>query len=86
MSDIRWLRGCGVGLARWAGSPRGRWTLDPIARTIAVRMVPISWSHMQCPKTKLKEARKVAKVAVAQQAPAAAAQQQTAAAGKPAGP
>lgn len=26
-------------------------------------MVPISWTEMQCPRTKLKELRKVAKVA-----------------------
>lgn len=40
----------GVVIATAEGSPQG------------VNMIPISWSEMQCPKTLVKEPRKVARV------------------------
>ncbi|CAG5014075.1 unnamed protein product [Parnassius apollo] len=56
MTEIHWYHlstaenELGVVIATAAGSPQG------------VSMVPISWSEMQCPKTLVKEPRKVARV------------------------
>lgn len=56
MTEIHWYHlstaenELGVVIATAEGSPQG------------VAMVPISWSEMQCPKTLVKEPRKVARV------------------------
>lgn len=56
MTEIHWYQlstaenELGVVIATAEGSPQG------------VSMVPISWSEMQCPKTLVKEPRKVARV------------------------
>ncbi|KAJ0170761.1 hypothetical protein K1T71_013533 [Dendrolimus kikuchii] len=56
MTEIHWYHlstaenELGVAIATAEGSPQG------------VSMVPISWSEMQCPKTLVKEPRKVAKL------------------------
>ncbi|CAB3227727.1 unnamed protein product [Arctia plantaginis] len=56
MTEIHWYHlstaenELGVAIATAEGSPQG------------VSMVPISWSEMQCPKTLVKESRKVARI------------------------
>lgn len=56
MTEIHWYHlstaenELGVVIATAEGSPQG------------VTMVPINWSEMQCPKSLVKEPRKVAKV------------------------
>lgn len=56
MTEIHWYHlstaenELGVAIATAEGSPQG------------VSMVPISWSEMQCPKTLVKEPRKVARI------------------------
>lgn len=56
MTEIHWYHlstaenELGVVIATAEGSPQG------------VSMLPISWSEMQCPKTLIKESRKVARV------------------------
>lgn len=56
MTEIHWYHlstaenELGVVIATAEGSPQG------------INMVPISWSEMQCPKTLVKEPRKVARV------------------------
>lgn len=56
MTEIHWYHlttaenELGVAIATAEGSPQG------------VNMVPINWSEMQCPKTLVKEPRKVARI------------------------
>lgn len=56
MTEIHWYylttaeNELGVAIATADGSPQG------------VNMLPLSWSEMQCPKTLVKEPRKVARI------------------------